>query len=630
MVSKCLPWLVAALALGACGDETTSGPAAGLAPSFHREGSRRDAPQFSDWPPPVNVGPMVNFEREDMNPDISRDGVSLYFTRHQGTPGAFVGDLWVSERTSVDAPWGPARDLGPLINTASGENAPALSLDGRRLFFNSNRPLGFGGQDLYVSRRRNRRDNSGWQSPENLGSAINTAANEVAAAFFDDDASGTTIMYFVSNRPGGMGGNDIYSTTLLRDGTFGPVVPVQELNSAFDDNAPFIRRDGLEVFLTSDRPGSLGSTGQVDLWVATRARTSAPWSMPVNLGPVVNTEHADGGPVLSVDGTALYFHSANRPGSVGTEGRFDLLVSTRIKLHRTVLVDPNGSREGTAKTIQAGIDMVAPGGRVRVAPGTYHEQVTVSKNDVVIVADDADDEPGGVVVDAHGHEFGFLVRNARGVTIEGFRVAHAHEADIALDGATFTTIRENLTTAAGHDGIQLIASNDNLIEDNVVVDNLASNACGINVAAGSKRNVVRDNRLVNNEWGIQIAGAVAPDNTLDNVISENTALRNRGNGIRNVGGASGTIIEDNSVVENGLAPNDMTTGTTAAGIRIGSGVGIVVRENRASGNLLVELLMGAGATATFEDNECGTSSPPGLCEPADDDDDDDDGDEGGP
>jgi parallel beta-helix repeat protein len=229
----------------------------------------------------------------------------------------------------------------------------------------------------------------------------------------------------------------------------------------------------------------------------------------------------------------------------------------------------------------------------------------VSTNDLRILAQ----EKLGVVVNAHGHEFGFLVLNASGVTIEGFRVEHAHEADIALNGATFTTIRRNVTTAAGHDGIQLLASNDNLIEDNVVVDNLAANACGINVMGGSKGNVVRENRLVNNEWGIQIAGAA----TLDNVISENTSFRNRGNGIRNVGGAAGTIIEENRAFGNGFAPS-VLTGTTGAGIRIGSGTGIVVRENRAFGNRLVDVRNEAGAGATFEENHCRTSSPPGLCE----------------
>jgi hypothetical protein len=263
-------------------------------------------------------------------------------------------------------------------------------------------------------------------------------------------------------------------------------------------------------------------------------------------------------------------------------------------------------------TIQAAVAAAAPGDRIVVCQGTYHEQVTVSTNDLRILAQ----EKLGVVVNAHGHEFGFLVLNASGVTIEGFRVEHAHEADIALGGATSTTIRHNLTTAAGHDGIALFASHDNLIEHNVVVDNLAANACGINVMGGSTRNVVRENRLVNNEWGIQIAGAT----TLDNVISENTSFRNRGNGIRNVGGAAGTIIEENRAFGNGFAPSALTTGTTGAGIRIGGGMGIVVRENRAFGNRLVDLRNDAGTGATFEENHCRTSSPPGLCEPDEDDD----------
>lgn len=278
------------------------------------------------------------------------------------------------------------------------------------------------------------------------------------------------------------------------------------------------------------------------------------------------------------------------------------------------IVDDDGADcpEAAFTTIQAAVAAAAPGDEIVVCAGTYHEQVTVSKNDLVIVADD---ERGGVVINAHGHDFGLLVLDASGVTIEGFRVEQAHEADIVLFRTTLTTIRENVTTAAGHDGIQLVASNDNLIEHNVVVDNLATNACGVNVTGGSKRNVVRENQLVNNEWGIQIAGAA----TLDNVISENRSFGNRGNGIRNILGASGTIIEENRAFGNGFAPSALT-GTTAAGIRIQSGTGIVVRENRASGNLLVDLRKDALATATFDENRCTTSSPAGLCEPDEDDD----------
>jgi parallel beta-helix repeat protein len=296
------------------------------------------------------------------------------------------------------------------------------------------------------------------------------------------------------------------------------------------------------------------------------------------------------------------------PLGPGRAGPGRALSASRSTDGKTLVVadDRADCRDADFTSIQAAVTAAAPGDRIVVCAGTYHEQVTVSKNNLVIVADD---EPGGVLVDAHGHDFGFLVQDASGVTIEGFRVEHGHEADIFLNGATFTTIRKNVTTGAGHDGIELVASNDNLIEHNTAVDNLAPNACGVNVSAGSKRNVVRDNRLVNNQWGIQIVGAA----TLDNVISDNTALRNRGNGIRNIGSASGTIIEENRALGNGFAPSALT-GATAAGIRIGSGAGIVVRENRAFRNLLVDLRKDAAATATFEDNRCGTSLPPGLCD----------------
>jgi hypothetical protein len=155
----------------------------------------------------------------------------------------------------------------------------------------------------------------------------------------------------------------------------------------------------------------------------------------------------------------------------------------------------------------------------------------------------------------------------------------------------------------------LFGSNDNVIEHNVVIDNLAANACGVNVVGGSQRNVERHNLATNNEWGIQI---ISPT-TLNNEILRNETLRNRGNGIRNVLGASGTIIENNRAFDNGFAPNPLTTGTTNAGIRIASGTGIVVRRNHAFDNLLVDLRNDV-AVAIYENNHCWTSSPAGLCE----------------
>lgn len=324
-----------ALAIVACrGDMTGAGRT--LAP-LASEQPGEDPPRFSDWSAPVNLGTVVNTPFVDSDPFIARDGLSLYFVSGQGRGGSGQRDIWVAARATTDDPWGSPRNLGPTVNSALQENAPTLSLDGHRLYFASNRaaPGSAGGFDLYVSRRRDKRDDFGWETPVNLGSAINTGADETDPAFFEDEATGTVIMYFASNRTGGPGGSDIYASTLQPDGTFGPPAPVPELNTSFDDMQPAIRRDGLELFLASDRTGT---SGAADLWVATRAHTTDPWSAPVSLGALVNSpprppdveQSNDFRPALSFDGTALYFASALRPGNVSS--MFDLWVTTRTRL----------------------------------------------------------------------------------------------------------------------------------------------------------------------------------------------------------------------------------------------------------------------------------------------------------
>lgn len=299
-------------------------PSAPVALTSQVAGDQEDnAPQYSDWSAPVNLGPIVNSPSTDLEASISKDGLSLYIATARS--GNF--DIWVSQRASENDHWGPPQNLGPAINTGVRDQAPFLSLDGHRLYLFSDREGGFGGIDVYVSRRRDKRDDFGWEAPKNLGSEVNSSFNDGPAVYFEDDA-GTATLYFGSNRPGGIGGADIYASTLQPDGTFGPAVLVPELSSPRRDRVLGIRRDGLELFLASDRPGSLG-TGTFDVWVATRASTSDPWSTPVNLGPIVNTADDDGGAAaLSFDGTALYITS-NRPGGSGSH---DVWVTTRSKI----------------------------------------------------------------------------------------------------------------------------------------------------------------------------------------------------------------------------------------------------------------------------------------------------------
>lgn len=110
----------------------------------------------------------------------------------------------------------------------------------------------------------------------------------------------------------------------MTNGLFGPAVLVHELSGPAGDITPNVRQDGLEVFIASNRAGTIGSN---DLWASTRETVSDPWSEPFNLGPAVNSEFNDTFPSVSSDRQTLFF-SSNRPAGFGMG---DIYVSTRSK-----------------------------------------------------------------------------------------------------------------------------------------------------------------------------------------------------------------------------------------------------------------------------------------------------------
>ena len=290
--------------------------------------------QFSDWSAPINLGPIVNSEGTDQGPAISKDELELYFIRLVGVDGVSPdpGDIWVTTRKNKNAPWENPKNLGSTINTLGRESQPALSRDGHLLYFSSDRPGGFGGFDIWVSERIDRHDPFGWQPPVNLGPGINTNGAELGPAPFEDHSTQTFTLYFYRIPAGGVR-RDLFSSTLDENGAFTAAVPIAELNTQFDDEQPSIRRDGLEMFFSSNRPGSVvadRTTGLLssDIWVSTRPSTSEPWSCPVNLGSLINTAGVEQRPALSFDGRSLYFFSNGHGGS----GLTDLFVSTRTKL----------------------------------------------------------------------------------------------------------------------------------------------------------------------------------------------------------------------------------------------------------------------------------------------------------
>jgi len=279
------------------------------------------AQKYSDWSEPINLGPLVNSTALDRGPAISKDELSLYFASNR-LDSIGGEDIYVSQRETRDDEWGPAMNLGPIINTTANEMVPAFSRDGHLLFFASNRPGGLGGVDIWVSRREQTHDDFAWQPAENLGAGVNFAGQDEGPSYFDNDEVGVPQLYFSSgmNRPGGAG---IYVSEQAADGSFGPAVRVIVSGA---NVRPSIRHDGLEIFFHSLRPGSIGNN--LDLYVATRETVFDAWSEPINLGSPPNSELVDVQAYISSDRERLFFAST-RAGALGSA---DIYMSTRTKL----------------------------------------------------------------------------------------------------------------------------------------------------------------------------------------------------------------------------------------------------------------------------------------------------------
>lgn len=219
-------------------------------------------------------------------------------------------DVYVSRRTGTG--WGPLQSLGPKINSSANDYCAFVTPDGHTILFLSNRAGGLGLGDFYVSFRRNAADDTAWDDAR-LVTELNSSADEFGPSGFEDPATGVLTIFFNSTRPGGPGGQDIYTADLRPDGTFSTPRLVEELSTSANDTWPSVRPDGLEMFLVSNRPGTLGGN---DIWVASRGSLTESWSTPMNLGPTVNTASSEGRAFPYADGTRLVFFS-NRAGGAG-------------------------------------------------------------------------------------------------------------------------------------------------------------------------------------------------------------------------------------------------------------------------------------------------------------------------
>ena len=154
------------------------------------------------WSMPMPLSQSINTRNWESQPCVSSDGRELYFVSRR----AGNADIFRCLR-NANGSWGEPQNIGAPINTQGTEMAPFLHPDGRSLYFSSDKHVGMGGFDLFMSRRG---EDGQWQEPVNLGFPINTQGDEIN---FFVAADGKTA-FISSQREGGNGGYDIYTFEL--------------------------------------------------------------------------------------------------------------------------------------------------------------------------------------------------------------------------------------------------------------------------------------------------------------------------------------------------------------------------------------------------------------------------------
>ena len=211
-----------------------------------------------------------------------------------------------SDKLETVERWRPAKDasgnfivpvsISPAINTPENEGTCSVSADGRQIIFTSCRGrAGFGNCDLFESRKTG----EVWSEPVNLGAGVNSSAWESQPSLSADGR----LLYFVSDRKGGMGSRDLYRSEKGEDGRWKPAVNLgPSVNTRYEEISPFIHANGQTLFFaTNGRPGF----GGYDIFYSVRGDST--WQSPVNFGAPVNNHEDQFSLFITADGRRGYY-----------------------------------------------------------------------------------------------------------------------------------------------------------------------------------------------------------------------------------------------------------------------------------------------------------------------------------
>ncbi|RLD27511.1 MAG: hypothetical protein DRI54_00960 [Bacteroidetes bacterium] len=255
-----------------------------------------------------NIGSSINTQYHEYGIAINADASLMMFTsRRPGNIGGLIDpitndyfeDIYVSENTNGS--WQLARNLGVPVNDESHNACLSLSNDGMELFvFKGNeRTLG----DIYTTNQYK----GTWSKPKELGNNVNTKYHESSASLSPDRRK----LYFVSERPEGLGGRDIYvSVWDPKKKEFGKAANLgPTINTQYDEEGVFIHPDGKTLYFSSEGHNTMGD---YDIFVSNWDGSA--WSTPKNLGYPINSPDVDVFFLVSANKRFGYFTSEKEGG----------------------------------------------------------------------------------------------------------------------------------------------------------------------------------------------------------------------------------------------------------------------------------------------------------------------------
>lgn len=210
------------------------------------------------WFKALPFGSPPNTRHDEFAQMISADGHYIFFTRSDARSESGWGrgghDLYMAY--TGDSVWTVPQSFGATINTSAYEGTPCLSADNRELYFSSNRPGGYGGLDLWVSRF----EGGLWQAPRNLGPEINTPGDETMPFLHLDNGS----LFFSSDGHPGFGGKDLFVSQRRGDSLWAPPRNLgAPYNSPANESGISLDIWGHRAWISSDRQGI---EGEYDLY----------------------------------------------------------------------------------------------------------------------------------------------------------------------------------------------------------------------------------------------------------------------------------------------------------------------------------------------------------------------------